>query len=258
MKEKPVVDLIARICRKYHRFDRFVLSSIHIDNRWKSADCCRNLSISQGCTEISICLIVCSTNNVNNNNSNNMWVTTILKCLLSINSTAAPSCNATPPANLLEQSPPPPNAWTFYAYNYTANSTSPTLMFGFKGYYPMDYNYLDSVSVVDNSAPSIQLLTNPGFDNSTSSPIGWATWCQSACVSGAGQLNTSSCYSGNCYVDHCQNNYDYVAQSFSATIGHIYKISFWLMQKGGSHCIIYVNVASWRVPSQLQQRDRQI
>jgi hypothetical protein len=117
-------------------------------------------------------------------------------------------------------------------------------MFGFKGYGMMDYSYLDSVSVVDNSAPSIQLLNNPGFDNSTSSLIGWTTWCTSACGSGAGQVTTSSCHSGNCYVDHCQANYDYLVQSFSATIGHTYTISFWLMQTGGAMAAIYANIAS--------------
>jgi hypothetical protein len=119
-------------------------------------------------------------------------------------------------------------------------------MFGFKGYGGMDYSYLDNVSVVDNSASSIQLLNNPGFENSTSSPTGWVQWCQSACGSGYGQvINNSTCYSGNCYVDHCQNmNYfDYLAQSFSATIGHTYTISFWLKQTGGGQCEVYVNIA---------------
>jgi hypothetical protein len=118
-------------------------------------------------------------------------------------------------------------------------------MFGFKGYGGMDYNYLDSVSVVDNNSPSIQLLNNPGFENSTSSPTGWTQWCQSACGSGQGQVTTgASCYSGNCYVDHCHNDYDYLAQSFSATIGDIYTISFWLSQTGGPQAEIYVNIAS--------------
>jgi hypothetical protein len=186
-----------------------------------------------------------------------MWVTIVLKCLFSINSTAAPSCSATPPANLFQQNSANPAA--FYAYNYTANSTVPTLIFGLKGHGGSDYNYLDSVSVVDNSAPSIQLLDNPGFENSTASPpTGWTTWCTSACGGGAGQVGTINCYSGNCYVDHCQSGYDYLAQSFSATIGHTYTISFWLKQTGGGQCAIYVNVASWRVLSQLQQWDRQI
>ncbi len=108
----------------------------------------------------------------------------------------------------------------------------------------MDFTYLDSVSVVDNNASSVQLLQNPGFDNSTSSPpVGWTTSCTSACVNGSGQVTTSgSCHFGNCYIDHCQNNYDYLAQSFSATIGHIYTISFWAMQTGGGQSEVYVNL----------------
>jgi hypothetical protein len=118
-------------------------------------------------------------------------------------------------------------------------------MFGFLGQGGADYTYLDNVSVVDNSASSIELLNNPGFENSTSSPTGWAQWCQSECGSGSGQVTTGgSCYSGNCYMDHCHNGYDYLVQSFSATIGHRYTISFWLSQTGGGQCQVYVNIAS--------------
>jgi hypothetical protein len=99
-----------------------------------------------------------------------------------------------------------------------------------------DYTYLDDVSVVDNSAPSIQLLVNPSFENSTSNLTGWTAWCATAAVCGTGfpgqVLANGSCHSGNCYIDHCHNNYDYLVQSFPATIGHIYTISFWLQQIG--------------------------
>jgi hypothetical protein len=117
-------------------------------------------------------------------------------------------------------------------------------MFGFQGYGGGDYNYLDSVSVVDVSAPSIQLLDNGGFDNSSSLLNGWTTWCTSACGSGSGTIISSGCKSGYCYVDHCQANYDYLTQSFSATVGHIYTVSFWLSLAGGGQCVTYVNVAS--------------
>jgi hypothetical protein len=116
-------------------------------------------------------------------------------------------------------------------------------MFGFKGYGGMDYTFLDSVSVVDSNASSIQLLNNPDFEDSTSSLTDWETWCTSACGSGAGQVTSgSNCSSGNCYADHCQANFDYLAQSFPATIGHTYTISFWLMQTGGPMAAIYVDI----------------
>ncbi len=105
----------------------------------------------------------------------------------------------------------------------------PTLVFGFTAA-QWNYIYLDSVSVVDNSAPAIQLLNNPGFDNSTTNLTGWITWCASSCGAGfPGQLLTNgSCHSGNCYYDHCRTpDYDYLVQSFPTTIGHVYTISFW-------------------------------
>ena len=120
--------------------------------------------------------------------------------------------------------------------------TAPTLTFGFKDSGGSDYTYLDDVSVVDINATSIELLDNPSFENSTSTPTGWVTWCTSACVSGAGQVATSGCFSTNCYKDHCQNNFNYLAQSFSATIGRVYRISFRLYQTGGGNTRIYVDV----------------
>jgi hypothetical protein len=85
-----------------------------------------------------------------------------------------------------------------------------------------DYSYLDNVSVVDNNAPSIQLLNNPGFEDSTSNITGWTSWCSTTANCGAGNtgqiLANSTCYSGNCYMDHCHTNYDFLAQSFLATM----------------------------------------
>jgi hypothetical protein len=112
-----------------------------------------------------------------------------------------------------------------------------------------DYIYLDDVSVVDNSAPSIQLLNNPSFENSTSNITGWTAWCATTgnCGSGfPGQVMTnSSCHTGNCYIDHCHaNNYDFLAQSFLATMGHTYTISFWLQETGTTIIKFAANIES--------------
>ncbi len=145
-----------------------------------------------------------------------------------------PTCLATPGANLMRISGGALN-WTQFSFNYTALSTMPTLIFGF-AVGSSDYNYLDDVSVFDNNAPSIQLLNNPSFENSTTSLNGWTTWCANATNCGTGfpgqVLANSSCHTGNCYIDHCRTNYDYLSQSFPATIGDIYTISFWLQQTG--------------------------
>jgi hypothetical protein len=121
----------------------------------------------------------------------------------------------------------------------------PTLIFGFQSA-SAAYNYLDDVSVVDNNAPSIELLINPSFENSTTSLTGWGTWCATATDCGSGfpgqVLSNSNCHSGNCYYDHCHNSYDYLLQSFPATIGHNYTISFWLQQTGTGTIKFYANI----------------
>jgi hypothetical protein len=126
----------------------------------------------------------------------------------------------------------------------------PTLEFGFSTGTSV-YMYLDDVSVVDNNASSIQLLNNPSFENSTSNLTGWTAWCATTanCFSGGsgvpGQVlvNISVCHTGNCYTDHChQPSYDYLVQSFPATIGNTYTISFWLQIVGSGTTKFSANV----------------
>jgi hypothetical protein len=98
--------------------------------------------------------------------------------------------------------------------------------------------FLDDVSVVDIIAPSNQLLQNPSFDNSTTALTGWTQYCTSTCTGGSstgGQVATGvNCTSTNCYMDHCYggSNIDFLSQSFSTTIGHVYTISFWIIDFG--------------------------
>ncbi len=98
------------------------------------------------------------------------------------------------------------------------------------------YWFLDNVSVVDVTAPSVDLLQNPSFDNSTSTLTGWTQSCTSTCSSGnAGQVTSgSNCTSTNCYVDHCYGSgaIDFLNQTFSTTVGHVYTISFWIRDFG--------------------------
>jgi hypothetical protein len=130
-----------------------------------------------------------------------------------------------------------PLNWTQYQYNYSANATAQTLMFGFMCD-PSGNNYwfLDDVSVVDVNAPSIELLQNHNFDNSTSTLTGWTQWCTSTCTSGnAGQVTSdSNCTSTNCYIDRCYGSgaIDFLSQTFSTTPGNVYTISFWIKDFG--------------------------
>jgi hypothetical protein len=134
-----------------------------------------------------------------------------------------------------------PTSWAQYTYNRTANTTALTLMFGFRGDAAgggQRYWYLDDVSVVDVTAPGIQLLQNPSFENSTTALTGWNQWCTSTCPSGstnAGQVASgSNCKSSNCYMDHCYGGgaIDFLSQTILATIGHVYTISFWIFDYG--------------------------
>jgi hypothetical protein len=114
----------------------------------------------------------------------------------------------------------------------------PTLIFGFTNG-GSGYSYLDDVSVVDTNASSIQLLNNPSFENSTTNLTGWTTPCENTTICSIGVpgqvlANITACHSGNCYYDHCRTGYDYLTQSFPATIGEPYTISFWLQQVGNS------------------------
>jgi hypothetical protein len=115
-------------------------------------------------------------------------------------------------------------------------------MFGFTcdpgGGNPTRYWFLDNVSVVDVTAPAIQLIQNPSFDNSTSVLTGWTQYCTSTCPNGttnAGQVATgSNCTSTNCYMDHCYGGgaFDLLSQTYSTTVGHIYTISFMIIDYG--------------------------
>jgi hypothetical protein len=110
-------------------------------------------------------------------------------------------------------------------------------MFGFQtdGFGSHNW-YLDTVSVFDVIAPGTQLLQNPGFDNSTTAVIDWSQYCGSSCSS-PGTITSTSCQSINCYVNQCSTTsgstpMDFLSQSFPTTIGHIYTISFWLIDTG--------------------------
>ncbi len=122
-----------------------------------------------------------------------------------------------------------PLAWTQNTHNYTANKTTPLLIFAI-GSSNATYIVLDDISVVDTHNSSIQLLANPGFENSSTIPIDWTVWCTSSCVNGTGgTIISSGCHNntGNCYKSQCNGGFEYIGQTFSATIGRIYTVSFW-------------------------------
>ena len=118
--------------------------------------------------------------------------------------------------------------WLPFTTTWTANRTNPMLIFGFDASSSV-YLVIDDVSIVDNMNTSAQLLTNPSFDNSSSSAVGWTPWCSQACSAGtAGNVSISGCRTSRCYIGACAGSgVDYLVQGFSTTIGRTYNITFW-------------------------------
>ena len=121
----------------------------------------------------------------------------------------------------------PNTTWTSYTASWVANRTNPMIIFGFDASTSI-YLLLDDVSVVDTNT-SVQLLTNPSFENSSASAAGWTPWCGSTCTAGtSGNVTSVGCRTGRCYIGACGGGgVDYVAQAFPAVIGRTYNITFW-------------------------------
>ena len=129
-----------------------------------------------------------------------------------------------------------PSGWILYSYNYSASKTAPILSFGFETSGAYAY-YLDDVSVVDVGAPSIELLTDPSFESSTSNNTAWTQSCETACANQIVSASQCSGSSGNCFMAFCPNgnsSISFLSQPFSATIGNTYTISYMLNHLGNS------------------------
>lgn len=131
----------------------------------------------------------------------------------------------------------------FYSVIYNASKTDPTLLF-IADMSQKDVYLLDSISVTDMSTPLIQLLGNADFDNSSIALNGW----NQGCTIEVGSSVNQSCQHNSCIQVHTKNsakiNYG-LCQEFTATVGQLYNISFWLRHtpgniKDGSH--LYVNI----------------
>jgi hypothetical protein len=111
-----------------------------------------------------------------------------------------------------------------YCYAWTAATTgSVTLAFQLRN--DPDFWYLDDVSVYDGGT---QMLVNGGFE--TGSLLPWVRSHPNGVCSGwAGQVCNSNTNSGNYdYCDGCIGVADELSQSFMATAGNVYVVSFWL------------------------------
>ena len=138
-------------------------------------------------------------------------------------------------------------AWALFTHTYTPTHTAPMLTFiSTDG--GADITYLDGVSVVENGV-GVELLTNPSFEDSTSTPTGWTTWnwcgCSASGITSGSTITTGgTCHTGsgsNCLHDHCKSGYDFIGQTFNATIGQTYTISYWLSLVVGPAGKLYVD-----------------
>ncbi|CAF1090968.1 unnamed protein product [Adineta steineri] len=102
--------------------------------------------------------------------------------------------------------------------------------------------YLDDVSIYHGA---VQMLTNGGFESGTMSP--WVrTTPNGACSGWPSQVSTTvhsvSPHTGTYYyIDGSYGCADQISQSFMATAGEIYIVSFWL-QSGSSGSGVSVSV----------------
>jgi hypothetical protein len=110
------------------------------------------------------------------------------------------------------------------------------------------YFAFDDAQVYLSTAPSINLLTDPGFEsasngqncnhnNSLGCPPGWSAWIQPVDVSAIGQVATNSAHYGcnvnatggtNYWCDGSVEGYDAIFQPVTVVNGLTYDISFWL------------------------------
>jgi hypothetical protein len=51
--------------------------------------------------------------------------------------------------------------------------------------------------------------------------------CSSSCSGTGGTIITTNCLADNCFRSECSSGHEYLVQSFPATVGHTYNISFW-------------------------------
>ena len=119
-------------------------------------------------------------------------------------------------------------SWTLFTTNWVSNRTNPMLIFGFDAFTSI-YFVIDDVSVVDTNT-SVQLLTNPSFESSSASAVGWTPWCVHTCLAGFGNVSSVGCRTGRCFLSSCSgaaSSLEYIAQAFPAVIGRTYNITFW-------------------------------
>jgi hypothetical protein len=138
-----------------------------------------------------------------------------------------------------------PTVYTNETYSFTGSLTGTGLLeFGFYSQTSSLFWHLDDVSIIDTNASNSEMLTNGGFEASTLN--GWQVLCSSTnCKPPSGSILTNtSCYTGSyCYEGACEKNYDFLRQTFTVTLGHIYSLSFKLYTDSQPQQKAYVKIS---------------
>ncbi len=118
--------------------------------------------------------------------------------------------------------------YTYYSKSYKAVSNRTIITFAFRN--DPSYWCLDNVSVIDISS-NIELVTNGGFEDNPSDGF---IRCNSYGNSSTTLfLSSAHPYSGKrSFCDGSVGLPDYLSQTLNTTIGQIYRVSFWLENKG--------------------------
>jgi hypothetical protein len=150
----------------------------------------------------------------------------------------ATSCS-TPTSTILYYTSAP-TTYTLETYTYNASSTgTAVLQFGFTSSGGNKIGYLDDVSIVDTNASNSEMLINGGFENGTL--VGWQQLCTSSCQASSGSITNTLCNTGSyCYMDGCKAGLDFLQQTFTTSIGHVYTLNFWLQVRTSLN--VYVSI----------------
>ena len=154
--------------------------------------------------------------------------------------TAAPSftyttssCNSLPSPFATYDKHSIPSTWTLKQYNATATSNTPTLVFKVQDSFQKNF-HIDNVSVVSLNNPSVSLIVNGDFEQS--STVGWNRYdCSSSCNPPGSIITSGLCLVNRCYlINSTCVQYQILQQSFYANAGQQYTVSFYLYAPGSN------------------------
>jgi hypothetical protein len=125
------------------------------------------------------------------------------------------------------------STYQMYTTSFTATSTSTAITFAFRE--DPAFISFSNPSVIDQANAGVNLLVDADFSGGTftssgnsSTPVGW-TYANVYGATFGGVLQAGCGVTGGfCWYDGAVQAYDALTQTIATTIGHQYKISFWI------------------------------